>query len=413
MFDDLEKITARCRERIEARDSEVLAWKALDWDFVGRQIDELAKRSMDERGPLFGLPVGIKDIFDTADLPTGYGSEIYEGHQPGADAAAVARLRAAGAIILGKTVSTEFAYWKAGPTRNPLDFKRTPGGSSSGSVAAVADGMVPLAIGSQTAASTIRPAAYCGIVGFKPTQGLVSLAGVKALSSSLDTVGVFAKDVAGVGLLSGVLAGRPDLMAQPEPGSAPRLALRTSPEWEKVTPSALDAVKKTTDLAARHGADVMADEVPATFAGLADIQTTIMAYEAARELAHERRCHFDRLSQPLRDLLTQGESISSAAYDDACRQRDEGLIALDELFGDADVLLAPSTPGEAPLFEDGTGDPVMSRAWTLLGLPSITLPCGTGDNGLPLGLQIAARPRQDSQLLDVATWLEQRLVAAQ
>ncbi|MBT3305860.1 MAG: amidase [Alphaproteobacteria bacterium] len=413
MSDDLEKIIARCREKIESRDSEVLAWKALDWDFVGRQIDELAKLPRDARGPLFGLPVGIKDIFDTADLPTGYGSAIYEGHQPGADAAAVARLRAAGAIILGKTVSTEFAYWKAGPTRNPLDLERTPGGSSSGSVAAVADGMVPLAIGSQTAASTIRPAAYCGIVGFKPTWGLISLAGVKALSNSLDTVGIFSKDVAGAGLLSGVLAGRPGLMAPAEPGSSPRLALRTSPEWEKVAPSALDAVKKTADLAARHGADVKADEVPATFAGLADIQTTIMAYEAARELAHERRCHFDRLSQPLRDLLTQGESISSAAYDHACRKRDECLNEIDSLFGDADALLAPSTLGEAPLFEEGTGDPILSRAWTLLGLPSITLPCGIGENGFPLGLQIAARPRQDQHLLAIAAWLEQLLATTQ
>jgi len=413
LSDDLEKIIARCRERIETRDSEVLAWKALDWDFVGRQIGELLTRSTDERGPLFGLPVGIKDIFDTADLPTGYGSAIYEGHQPGADAAAVVRLRAAGAIILGKTVSTEFAYWKAGPTRNPLDLERTPGGSSSGSVAAVADGMVPLAIGSQTAASTIRPAAYCGIVGFKPTRGLISLAGVKALSNSLDTVGVFATNVAAAGLLSGVLAGRPDQMAPAELGSPPRLALRTSPEWEKVAPSALNAVEKAADLAARHGADVTTEDVPPPFAGLADIQTSMMAFEAARELAHERRCHFDALSQPLRDLLLQGESISADAYDDAVRRRDECLIDIDFLFGDADALLAPSTLGEAPLFEEGTGDPAMSRAWTLLGLPSITLPCGIGENGLPLGLQIAARPHQDQHLFAIAAWLEQSLATAQ
>jgi Asp-tRNA(Asn)/Glu-tRNA(Gln) amidotransferase A subunit family amidase len=413
LSDDLEKIIARCRERIETRDSEVLAWKALDWDFVGRQIGELLTRSTDERGPLFGLPVGIKDIFDTADLPTGYGSAIYEGHQPGADAAAVARLRAAGAIILGKTVSTEFAYWKAGPTRNPLDLERTPGGSSSGSVAAVADGMVPLAIGSQTAASTIRPAAYCGIVGFKPTRGLISLAGVKALSNSLDTVGVFATNVAAAGLLSGVLAGRPDQMAPAELGSPPRLALRTSPEWEKVAPSALNAVEKAADLAARHGADVTTEDVPPPFAGLADIQTSMMAFEAARELAHERRCHFDALSQPLRDLLLQGENISADAYDDAVRRRDECLIDIDFLFGDADALLAPSTLGEAPLFEEGTGDPAMSRAWTLLGLPSITLPCGIGENGLPLGLQIAARPHQDQHLFAIAAWLEQSLATAQ
>ncbi|MDA0305894.1 MAG: amidase [Proteobacteria bacterium] len=412
MSEEIKKIIARCRDRIEARDPEVLAWKTLDWDFVDRQIDALTTWPMEKRGALFGLPVGVKDIFDTADLPTGYGSAIYEGHQPGADAAAVARLRAAGAIILGKTVSTEFAYWKAGPTRNPLNLERTPGGSSSGSVAAVADGMVPLAIGSQTAASTIRPAAYCGIVGFKPTRGLISLAGIKALSNSLDTVGVFAKDVAGAGLLSGVLAGRPNLMAPVGSVSPPRLALRTSPEWEKVAPSALDAVKKVADLAAQHGADVTTDAVPAAFAELADIQTSMMACEAARELAHEHRCHFDALSQPLRDLLVQGESISAAAYDDGCRRRDECLAEIDSLFGDADALLAPSTLDEAPLFDEGTGDPIMSRAWTLLGLPSITLPCGTGENGLPLGLQIAARPRDDDKLLGIAAWFEKLSASA-
>ena len=413
MSDDINDTIARCRKRIEARDKDVKAWKALDWDFVGRQIDELAAQPTEQRGPLFGQPVGIKDIFDTADLPTGYGSDIYEGHQPGADAAAVARLRAAGAIILGKTVSTEFAYWKAGPTRNPLDLARTPGGSSSGSAAAVADGMVPFAIGSQTAASTIRPAAYCGIVSFKPSRGLISLAGVKALGNSLDTVGVFAKDIAGVGLLAGVLTGRPGLLAPTASSSPPRLALRKSPEWDQVAPSAMEAFKKAADLAAQNKADLTTGNVPPAFAGLADAQTSVMAYEAARELAHEHRCHFDALSEPLRELLTEGENIFSTAYDDNCRRRDECLSDIDLLFSDADALLAPSALGEAPLFDEGTGDPVMSRTWTLLGLPSITLPCGFGENGLPIGLQIAVRPHQDEKLLAIAAWFEQLLASPQ
>jgi len=413
LSDDINDTIARCRGRIESRDKDVKAWKALDWDFVGRQIDELAARPTEQRGPLFGQPVGIKDVFDTADLPTGYGSDIYEGHQPGADAAAVARLRAAGAIILGKTVSTEFAYWKAGPTRNPLDLARTPGGSSSGSAAAVADGMVPFAIGSQTAASTIRPAAYCGIVSFKPSRGLISLAGVKALGNSLDTVGVFAKDIAGVGLLAGVLTGRPGLLAPTASPSPPRLALRKSPEWDQVAPSAMEAVKKAADLAARNKADLTTGDAPPAFAGLADAQTSVMAYEAARELAHEHRCHFDALSEPLRELLTEGENISSTTYDDNCRRRDECLSNIDLLFSDADALLAPSALGEAPLFDEGTGDPVMSRTWTLLGLPSITLPCGFGENGLPIGLQIAMRPHQDEKLLAIAAWFEQLLASPQ
>ena len=178
------EIIEEYQRRIEKRQPDVEAWQTLDWDFVNRQIFDLGKREVTKRGSLYGIPFGVKDIFDTADLPTAYGSDIYESNRPTADAAAVARLRSAGAVVMGKTVSTEFAYWKPGKTRNPLDLARTPGGSSSGSAAAVADNMVPFALGSQTAASTIRPASYCGIVGFKPTQGLISTAGVKALASS-------------------------------------------------------------------------------------------------------------------------------------------------------------------------------------------------------------------------------------
>ncbi len=405
-----EALAAQCRRRIDAREAEVMAWQELDWDFVRRQLDGLAARPENARGALYGVPVGVKDLFDTADLPTAYGSDIYQGNRPAADAAAVARLRAEGAIIVGKTVSTEFAYWKAGKTRNPHNLRHTPGGSSSGSAAAVADGMVPLAIGSQTAASTIRPAAYCGIVGFKPTSGLISLAGAKTLAASLDAVGVFAKTVAGVAVLAGALSGRREWMTLEE-APPPRLAMASSPEWNQVSPAARDAVQRAADLAAHHGATVRRENVPPSFSELAGVQTTIMAYEAARDLADERRRHFDRLSQPLRDLLMEGEGISPAAYDRACSQRDEGIRTLDELFGDADVLLAPSALGEAPLFEAGTGDPVMSRAWTLLGLPSISIPCGTGPNGLPLGLQIAGRPRQDNRLLAIADWLAQLLAS--
>lgn len=405
-------LVARSRARIEAREPDIMAWQELDWAFVQRQIDDLAARPMNARGVLYGLPVGVKDLFDTADLPTAYGSEIYRGHRPAADAAAVARLRAEGAIVIGKTVSTEFAYWKAGNTRNPLNPAHSPGGSSSGSAAAVADGMVPLAIGSQTAASTIRPAAYCGIVGFKPTRGLVSLAGAKALASSLDTIGVFASDVAGAALIAGALSGRHDWMAVDEIQRPPSLGLLRSPEWDGVSPACLDAVQGAADLATQHGARVRRENAPAGFSGLAEIQATIMAVEAAHDLFSERHHHFDRLSQPLRDLLTEGDNIIPAVYDDACRQRDDAIRRLDTLFGDADVLMAPSALGTAPLFEDGTGDPAMSRAWTLLGLPSISIPCGSGDTGLPLGLQLAARPGQDRRLIAVAAWLSRVLAAS-
>jgi len=402
----LSEIAADCRARIKKSEAEIQAWQALDWNAVESQIDTLNERGAPDQGALFGVPIGIKDIYDTFDFPTTYGSEIYAENRPVADAAVVARLRAAGAIITGKTMSTEFAYWKPAKTRNPLDLTRSPGGSSAGSAAAVAAGMVPLALGSQTAASTIRPAAYCGIVGFKPTHGWCSLAGVKALANSLDTVGMFARSVADIGMVAAIVTGDHALGATFDALPHPRFAILTSPEWSQVSAPALAAVTAAGARAKAAGASVRAGAVPAAFADFAEVQTLVMAYEAARELAHERRVHFHRLSQPLRELLIDGEGISHDAYCAARRRTLDGLATIDDLFAGADFLLAPSTLDEAPKFEDGTGDPAMCRAWTILGLPSISIPCGLGDNGLPLGLQIAARPNADAALLAAATWFE-------
>jgi len=391
--------------RIEKRESEVEAWQTLDRDFVNRQILDLGKREVIKRGSLYGIPFGVKDIFDTADLPTAYGSDIYKTNQPTADAAAVARLRSAGAVVMGKTVSTEFAYWRPGKTRNPLNLTRTPGGSSAGSAAAVADNMVPFALGSQTAASTIRPASYCGIVGFKPTQGLISTAGVKALASSMDTIGIFARGVDDVAIVSAVLTGDQGLIELPPP-QPPHISVLQAPEWNTVSADALSQIKIASSLARSAGATVYVGSVPSFFENLSDEQTRLMAFEAVRELAHERHIYFDRLSQPLRELLILGESIPFKDYTEICSHRLACLEIIDDLFGDADALLAPSTLDEAPKIEEGTGSPDMCRAWTLLGLPSITIPCGQGKNGLPLGLQIACRPRQDAQLLSIARWFE-------
>ncbi|MDA8637851.1 amidase [Rhodospirillales bacterium] len=409
----VDNVVTSYRSRIEERQPDVQAWQTLDWDFVERQIAGLNQRAPDARGPLYGIPVGIKDIFDTANLPTAYGSEIYNENQPTADAATVARLRAAGAVIMGKTVSTEFAYWKPGKTKNPLDLKRSPGGSSAGSAAAVADNMVPFALGSQTAASTIRPASYCGIVGFKPTLGLISTAGVKVLAGSMDTVGIFARTVDCVATIAAILTGDNNLGDAQATQLRPRLAILRTPEWDAVSSEALAKICIAGSLAQSSGAIIREGFIPAFFENLVDEQTSLMAFEAARDLAYERHTHFDRLSQPLQDLLVHGETISFEIYTAICRHRDACLNVIDDLFGDADALLAPSTLDEAPLLEDGTGDPTMSRAWTLLGLPSITIPYGTGKNGLPLGLQIACRPRQDAQLISIARWFEQVLTAPQ
>ncbi len=399
------ELAASCRARIEAREPAIGAWQALDWDFVARQLAALPARGGKD-APLWGLPVGVKDLFDTVDLPTGYGSAIYDGHRPAADAAAVARLRACGAIVLGKTVTTEFAFWKQGKTRNPRNPAHSPGGSSSGSAAAVADFMAPLALGTQTAASTIRPAAYCGVVGFKPSAGLISLAGVKALANSLDTAGAFGRSVADCGLLAGALSDRPALIDPPAVARPPVLGLLRWPEWQHATPACLAAVEAATERLAEAGAVLRTGSAPAGFEGLAAAQTTIMAYEAARELAHERRAHIDMLSEPLRILLSQGEAVTAEHYDAARALGVECRAANKDLFAGAGVLIAPAAPSTAPHFEEGTGDPVMSRAWHLLGLPALSVPCGTDSAGLPFGLQIAGWPGGDAALLAIGNWIE-------
>lgn len=396
----------RCRERIVAREGEVRAWQALDWDAVESQVAELERSGPADDRPLWGVPIGVKDFYDTYDFPTGYGTEFYADHRPPWDAAVVANLRRAGAIVLGKTAMTELAYWQPGPTRNPLDLAYSPGGSSSGSAAAVADGMVPAALGSQTAASVIRPAAYCGVVGFKPTIGVVSLAGAKAFAMSLDTAGVLAARVSDVARVAAAMAARQDWLVGDEESRPPRIAVVRAPEWEKVQSSALDAFERTIQRLADAGAEVVRRDAPAPFSSLAQAQQVVMAVEAARDYAFERAVHGAQLSEPLRDLLEQGDRTPLATYEAALRQRDEALASLERLFEGADLLAAPSAPGEAPRFEEGTGDPAMSRAWTLLGLPSITLPAGTGPLGLPLGLQLAARPRHDAALLRAAAWVE-------
>jgi Asp-tRNA(Asn)/Glu-tRNA(Gln) amidotransferase A subunit family amidase len=265
--------------------------------------------------------------------------------------------------------------------------------------------MVPFALGSQTAASTIRPASYCGIVGFKPTQGLISTAGVKALASSMDTIGIFARTVDDIATVAAVLTGDQGLKELP-PTQPPSLAILQAPEWNAVSADALAQIKIARSLARSAGATIRVGSVPSFFERLSDQQTRLMAFEAVRELAHERHIYFDRLSQPLRELLIQGESIPFKDYMEICSHRLDCLELIDDLFGDADALLAPSTLDEAPPIEEGTGSPDMCRAWTLLGLPSITIPCGQGKNGLPLGLQISCRPRQDAQLLSIARWFE-------
>jgi amidase len=392
--------------RIAERDPAVEAWQFLDPDAVRTA----ARRYDRERpgGPLGGVPIGVKDIIDTHDMPTGYGSALYAGHRPAWDAACVALARGAGAIVMGKTVSTEFAALAPGKTKNPYNAAHTPGGSSSGSAAAVAAGMVPLAIGTQTAGSVIRPAAFCGVVGYKPSYGLIDGAGVKRLAASLDTVGTFARSVADAALFASVLADRPALAEVAVPTTL-RVGLYRTPDWDGVDAATQAAIGEAAARLAAMGATVVERAAIPDHATLLAAQTTIMAWETARALAFERLYRLDRLAPATQTMLRAGDATTLAACDAARAGMPAHRAAFDRLFGDCDVLLTPSAPGEAPEGLASTGNALFNRVWTALGTPCVTLPAGFGPHGLPLGVQIVGRPGEDARTLAAAGFVERSL----
>ena len=399
-----------CLDRIAARDPALGAFivvgpeqaiaAARDWD--------KARKLGDKVPPLAGIPLAVKDNIDTADLPTGYGSEIYDGHRPLADAACVAQARNAGAVVLGKTVTTEFAYYRPGKTVNPHDPERTPGGSSQGSAAAVAAGLVPLAFGTQTAGSIIRPAAYCGVVGYKPTWGLLPRAGVKVLSDWLDTVGIIARDVDDVAFAMAGLTARPSL--RPERGGRTfRIAVLREPYPGTAEPEAVTVLDRAMAALETAGHAVRDLPMPPQLHQLVRLQRLVMAYDMDKSLADERRRHEAKLSSILKSYLDEGRSISARAYDGALVTTREVMRDLDGVFGDADVILSPPAPGEAPKGLQATGDPAFNRVWTQLQLPCLTLPAGKGPHGMPVGIQLAARTGQDALLLAAALATESAL----
>jgi amidase len=403
-----EALTRACLARIAERESAVGAWEFLDPE---RAIAEAKARDRaGAGGTLRGVPIGVKDLMDTHDMPTGYGSPIYRDHRPAADAAAVAIARAQGAVALGKTVTTEFATFFPGKTTNPHNPGHTPGGSSSGSAAAVADRMVPLAFGTQTAGSVIRPAAFCGVVGYKPSFGTISRSGVKPLADSLDTVGVMARSIGDAGFFTAALTDRPEL-ADPLPLSAPRIALYRAREWREADPATTAMLEGALERLRRAGAATATREAVPEHDGLIDAQKIVMDYETARSLAFERLHRWDALSPWLQERITIGLSHSARAYDDARHLVAAARAALPALFGDADALLVPAALGEAPKGRERTGDPLFNRAWTILHLPCVTVPAGVGPNGLPLGAQLVGRPGDDARLLAGAAFLERALAA--
>jgi Asp-tRNA(Asn)/Glu-tRNA(Gln) amidotransferase A subunit family amidase len=403
-------LVAACLERIAAREAVVGAWHYLDRDAalaVAQRCD-----ASEPSGPLHGVPIAVKDLIDTSDMPTGYGSAIYEGHRPAADAACVALARAAGAIVLGKTVTTEFACFTAGKTANPHNPAHTPGGSSSGSAAAVADGMVPLAFGTQTAGSIIRPASYCGVVGFKPSFGVIPRAGVKPLADSLDTVGTMARNVADAAFFAGILGGRPGLREIAMPAAPPRFGLYRTPMWEEAEPSTAAALDHARAALERAGARVAETAVPPEHRSLTEAQDKVMGFELAQGLAFERLQHSAELSPRLAQQLDAGMNVGADAYEAARAETAKARAGLDGFFAPCEVMLAPAAPGAAPAGLGYTGNPVFNRMWTLLGVPCVTVPAIWGDGGLPIGIQLIGRPGHDAELMAAALFAERALAEA-
>jgi Asp-tRNA(Asn)/Glu-tRNA(Gln) amidotransferase A subunit family amidase len=418
-----EELVGACLERIRQVEPTVQAWQFLDEQHAlaqARAADD-KRRSGEPVGALCGIPVGIKDIIDTADMPTENGTVLHKGRMPRNDAAVVAKLRAAGAVIMGKTVTTECAYFNPGKTRNPHNPEHTPGGSSSGSAAAVAAQMVPLALGSQTAGSVIRPGAFCGDYAFKPTHGLIPRTGVLMLSRTLDHIGLFARSLDDLALLAEELVGYderdPDTrprarmpfraIAAEEPPIEPRFAFIKTPHWERVD---ADAKEAYGELVESLGERVEEVELFPSAREAWDWQRTIMEAEMTANLQPLWHEGGERLSERLRALIERGREMRALDYQRALRSVQPAIESFDELFTERyDAIITPPALGTAPKGLGATGDPVFCVLWTLLGMPAVTLPLMRGANGLPLGVQLVGRRNFDARLLRSARWLEQKL----
>jgi len=394
-------IAESCLDRIAARDDDVRAWAHLDPDQVLAAVQSLPPKSL---RPLHGIPVGVKDIIDTADMPTEFGSKIYIGHQPATDAACVAAMRTGGGIVMGKTVTTEFAWRRANQTRNPHDPAHTPGGSSSGSAAAVADFQVPLAFGTQTAGSVIRPAAYCGVVGFKPSYARYAIDGVKPLSHNLDTLGIFARSVRDIAFFDTALTGaRHALDSGP-----PRLAVFV-PFRDQLDDAGAKAIEDAVRRLDAAGATVLEIEAIPTFDDIAAAHATIMMGEIGRALHYELENFPDLLNDYYRENIARGAAIPDSDIEAALTAVAESRKKAASVFDNADLILTPPAAGPAPEGLEFTGDPMFNKIWTALHWPCLTLPAAKRDDGLPLGVQLVAPQGGESGLLAGAQWVEAAL----
>ena len=401
------RLLSDCLERIAEREPTVHAWTFLDPDGAMQRARVLD--SQPSSGLLHGLPIAVKDLFDTFDMPTSYGSPIYADHRPAADAASVALARAAGAIVVGKTVTTEFATFHPGPTCNPHNPKHTPGGSSSGSAAAVADWMVPLGFASQTAGSIVRPAAFCGVVGYKPTYGTINRVGVKMISDTLDTIGVLARSVPDAALFVGALSDRRELLIEQAQADPPRVGMCRTYEWDRAGPETHAVFDDAALRLGKAGASVRDVTLPKSFAGLVDAQIVVMVYEVAKSLSHEWLSHREHLSREMIAMIEAGLAVTTERYDDARALARSSRAALGDVFDGIDIIIAPSTVGEAPEGIHATGDPLFNRMWTLLHVPCVHLPVGRGPRGLPVGITVAGPLGADRATLLAADWIYGKL----
>ena len=422
-----EELVKACLSHIQALEGDIGAWAHLDPEYALEQARsaDTYRRQGSPLGPLHGVPVGIKDIIDTADMPTECGTVLHKGRNPSEDASLVALLREAGAIILGKTVTAELATFAPGKTRNPHNLEHTPGGSSSGSAAAVAAGMVPLSVGTQTGGSVIRPAAFCGIFGFKPTHGRISRHRVLAQSQVLDTVGVYGRTLEDIALIADVLMAydsrdssmkphaRLDIsqIMTEEPPVPPRFGFVRTPNWDKAEDSTKDAFRDLIDELNNDRETVDLVKLPAVFDDISDIQNMVMEADIAKSFAKLYEDGKDQLSPQLCGQIERGRKITAVDYNIAVERVQEFNGILESILEEYDALLTPSTPGEAPRGLETTGNPIFNSLWTLCGVPALNLPIMEGPNGLPLGVQLISYKGDDARLLRNARWLLNKLDA--
>ena len=400
-----------CIRRIDARDDLIRAWSHVERTGAMRRAEAL--RDASAGAPLRGLCVGVKDVLDTADMPTAHGSPLYEGHVPERDSACVAALRAAGAVVLGKTRPTEFASPFAVGVRNPRDVARTAGVSSSGSAAAVADPMVPLALGTQTGGSIIRPAAYCGLVGFKPSIDAIDRGGIRHLRPSLDTVGLFARSVADAALLFSALADSPSGAQCEAAHGAPRsIGICRTLEWEHAGEATRDALERVVALVARADAQVEDVPLPPIFADALEAFRVIVVVETARAMSEDFARGVETMNPWLQGIAKSALSITDLHYRSALATAEECRDALRSVFDAFEVLVAPATAGEAPRRLSGLDDPWFGPLWTMMHGPALALPVMRGAGGMPVAVQIVGAPGADASVLEAARWMERALQIA-